>query len=313
MVSIGIDFTTTGLIANAQRRSSMPNSQSLYLPADFIAFMTDEMHSYVVPLIKSKNDEYFVVNVDVALSDNTSEYTIPTRAQGGSLRDIVLVNSAGIELELPKINPDSVKFATVTQFGIYLRDDKVVFYPSITTAPSGVSLRFKYERMPNDLVLVSNAGYITSINAGALQITLSGVPSDWSTSTTVDIIRQQPLFTSIKDDQVITGIGGNVLTLDAMPSGIAVGQWVAQSRTSPIAQLAYEAHKLIAQRGAIKLCEALEATTAMKNAAAIYEQMAEKFLGTITPRVQTGPKKIVNRTGLFSRRASWNQLLNVRP
>ncbi len=313
MVSIGIDFTTTGLLANAARRSTMPQSQSLFQPADFIAFLTDEMHSFVVPLIKSKNDEYFVVNVDYPLVNNTSEYRIPTRAQGGSLRDMVLVNSAGIELELPKINPDSVKFATVTQYGIYLRDDKVVFYPAITTAPSGVSIRFKYERMPNDLVLVSDSGYITAINTGTLQVTLSAVPSDWTTATTVDVIRQQPLFTSIQDDQVITGIGGNVLTLDAIPTGMAVGQWVAESRTSPIPQLAYEAHKLIAQRGAIKLCEALEATTAMKSAEANYEKMASAFLGTITPRVQTGPKKIVNRTGLFSRHQSWNHLLNVRP
>lgn len=300
-------------MANAARRSTMPQSQSLFLPADFIAFLTDEMHSFVTPLIKTKNDEYFVVNVDVALADNTSEYRIPTRAQGGSLRDIVLVNESGVELELPKINPDSVKYATVTQYGIYMQDDKVVFYPAITTAPTGVSLRFKFERMPNDLVLVSSAGYITAINTGTLQVTLSAVPSSWSTSTTVDIIRQQPLFTSVQDDQVITGIGGNVLTFDSLPSGLALGQWVAESRTSPIPQLAYEAHKLIAQRGAIKLCEALEASTAMKNAAAIYDQMAESFLGTITPRVQTGPKKLVNRTGLFSRRWMWNQLLNVRP
>lgn len=312
-MSIGIDFTTTGLIANAARRSTMPNSQSLFQPADFLAFLTDEMHSFIVPLIKGKNDEYFVVKVDEPLVDNQSEYRIPTRAQGGALRDVCLVNANGIEMELPKISPEAIKFATFQMFGIYLQDDKVVFYPAMGTAPSGISLRFKYERMPNDLVLTSSAGRITSINSGLAQITLASIPSSWGTSTTLDIIRPQPLFTSIKDDQAITGIASTTLSLGTLPTGIEVGQYVAESRTSPIAQLPYEAHKLIAQRGAIKLCEALEATTAMKNAIGTYEAMAEAFLTTITPRVQSGPKKIVNRTGLFNRFSNWNQLLNVRP
>jgi hypothetical protein len=303
-MSVGVDYTTTGLITNAARRAQTPNSQSLFLPADFVALMNDEMHSFVTPLIKSKNDEYFVTKYDAPLVASTSTYKIPTRAQGGALRDVVLVDSTGQEYDLPRLEPEFVKNSVISNAGltgIYLQDDNVVLFPAMpATPPTGFSLRFKYERMPNDLVVTGSAGLISAINAGTSQITLASIPSGWTTSTTLDVILPVPLFTSVADDVVISGVASTTLTLATWPTSIAVGQWVAESRTSPIPQVPYEAHKLIAQRGAIKLYEAMGDTNGLKAAVAAYSDMVETLEITVAPRVKGSPKKIVNRKGIMN-------------
>ena len=314
-MSSGIDFTTTALIADARLRAGAPNSQSLFLPADFLRLMTGDMHLFVVPLIKSQNDEYFVTHTDTPLVANQSEYTIPTRAQGGALRDIVSVDSAGREGELPRLQPEYTKTgyaANNNLFGIYLRDDKVVFWPSITVPQSGMSLRFKYERMPNDLVTTDYAARITALNAGTQQVTLASLPSSWAIGTTLDLIKPDPLFTSYADDIPITGISTNVLTLGSWPTGIAVGQWLAESRTSPVPQVAYEAHKLIAQRGAIKICEALGDTNGLNNAKGAYKEMADNFQLTIAPRVEAAPKTLSHRGGIFGAMRSGGNVGDLR-
>lgn len=316
-MSIGIDFTTAGLIDGARRRSSLPSSQNLFYDPDFIALINDHMISFVIPLIKSVNEEYFVVNYDVALVSGTSEYTIPTRALGGALRDIAIVDAQGRETQLARIAPEAVKYSGNFQdfgaAGIYLRGDKIVFYPALTNYPATSQLRFKYERRPNDLCLIQNSGKILSLNAGALQITLDRVPSTWGTSTTVDIISPIPQFESIKDDAAITNISGNTITLSAWPAGIAAGQYVAESLTSPIAQLPYEGHKLLQQLGAIALLESAGDTQGIKNAKETLKEMIEAFKLIITPRVEGSPQKVVNKNSIFGAIAGGNHNFFTRP
>lgn len=303
MPSIGIDFTTTKLISGAKLRASVPSSQNLFLDPDFIILLNNHMVSIVVPMIKSVNEEYFVVNTDTPLVAGTSEYTIPTRALGGALRDIVLVDAAGNESDLPRLQPEIAKqIGSINNTGvrgIYLRNDKVVFFPSLNSINAGTSLRFKYERRPNDLCLTSNAGRIITVTPGANQIVVSSIPAAWTTGTTLDIISPTPQFQSIQDDAVITNIVGTTITLSALPAGIAVGQYVAESLTTPIPQLPYEAHKLIEQLGAISLLEAMGDDAGKTSAQQTFKSMAESFILIITPRIEGSPQKVISRNSIF--------------
>jgi hypothetical protein len=304
-MSIGIDFTTTGLIADAQLRAGAPNAQSLFLNADFLRLMTGDMHLFIVPLIKSQNDEYFVTVNDTPLVNNTSSYTIPTRAQGGSLRDVVAVDAQGNESELPRLQPEYIKGGTTYSnnrlFGIYLQDDKVVFFPAISIPQTGMSVRFKYERMPNDLVTTDSSAKITALNAAALQVTVASLPAAWTTSTTLDLIKPDPLFVSYGDDLVISGLSSNTITLGSWPTNIAVGQYLSESRTTPIPQIPYEAHKLLAQRGAIKICETLGDTNGLQNARSAYKEMADNFQLMIAPVSRAHPRRSPIAAGSLTR------------
>lgn len=316
-MSIGIDFTTTALINGAKLRASVPSSQSLFLDTDFITLLNNHMVSIIIPLIKSVNEEYFVEKSDVTLVSGTSEYSIPTRALGGALRDVVMVDSNGRELELPRLEPELVKYGggyySQRIFGVYIQNDKIVFYPSMSNAPAGSSVRFRIERRPNDLCLTSNAAKITSITTATNTITVSNVPSAWGTTTTLDLIDYKPQFDTIEEDMTIASISSLDIELSSLPTGIAVGQWVSESLTTPIAQLPYEAHKLIEQLGAISILESLKDTEGLANARKTYELMKDSFYKIITPRIEGSPKKVINRNSVFDYNRGWNGYLTIRP
>jgi hypothetical protein len=316
-MSSGIDFTVTALISGAKRHAMAPSSQSLFQDPDFVEILNHDMVSEVVPLIKSVNEEYFVVTKDVLLVAGVSEYDIPTRALGGSLRDFVLVDDAGRELEIGRLEPEMVKYsgAYTSQrvSGAYLQSGKVIFFPALTNTLPQKYIRFKYERRPNDLCLTDNAGYITAIDKAGLKITLSHVPTAWTANTTLDVIVPMPHFPSIVDDVVITSIVGLDVHISAWTDGLTIGQWVSESCTSPIPQVPYEAHKLLEILGGQRICLTMKDGDLRAVLAADYKRASEMFLKTITPRVAGSPKKVINRNSIFDYNRGFMPNYSTRP
>jgi hypothetical protein len=68
---------------------------------------TDELQTVTVPIINNLREEYFVTTVDNSISSSENQtFDIPSRAAGGLLRDIKLVNSSGDEYDIPRIDPE---------------------------------------------------------------------------------------------------------------------------------------------------------------------------------------------------------------
>ena len=316
-MSIGIDFTTKALIDGAKRHAMVPNSQSLFQDPDFIEILNHDMVSEVIPLIKSVNEEYFVTSKDVTLVAGQKNYTLPTRALGGSLRDFVLVDSAGKELEVARLEPEMIKYSGSQMFqrafGIYLQGDQAIFFPDLANPLPQVYLRFKYERRPNDLCLTSDAGLITAVDSSLKKITLSNVPSAWTTATTLDIITPYPQFPSVVDDVVITNISGLDVYVSAWTTGIAIGQWVSESCTSPVPQIPYEAHKLLEVLGAGRICLTMKDGELKEALDAEYKRAAEMMMKMLTPRVAGSPKKVINRNSIFEYNRGFQPNGSTRP
>lgn len=299
---MAIDYTTNEIVSSVKRRITVPTSQNFFLPDNIVSYANDEMHSTVIPSIISVMEEYFVTSEDVAIVSTQNEYTIPSRAVGGMLRDVVIVDSQGGEISLPRLAPETTKedsvFFNVKITGIMIRDDKVVLYPNASIFGDKI-LRFKYMRRPNNLIIVSKSGKIVNVNTLTNEVTLSNMPTFFTTSLTYDIIKGTPIFTSIKDDQVITNIAGNTMTFTSLPTGIAAGQYVAESGSTPIPQIPYEAHHVLSQFTSARM---LEATGDKKNSEvimAVAKEMLESLLKILTPRIEGTPKKINNRSGIF--------------
>jgi hypothetical protein len=299
-----IDYTTTELVNSVKRRITVPTSQNFFLPDNIVAYANDEMFATVVNSIVSVQEEYFVTSVDTPVVTGTTEYRIPSRAAGGMLRDIVMVDVNGNEVAVPRIAPEVVKSPIFSKnsgplSGVLVKDDKIVLIPD-SSPFSTFSIRFKYMRRPNNLVITSKAGKITTVNQGANQVTLQSVPSFFTTSMTYDIIRGTPIFTSSGDDLVVTNISGNTITFAALPAGVTVGSYLSEAGTSPIPQIPYEAHHPLAQLTAATM---LDATGDKKNAEVIYgkgKDMLDGFLKLVTPRVEGTGSKVNNRNGIFS-------------
>jgi hypothetical protein len=305
-----VDYTITSLIESVKRRCSVPTAQSLFQNTDFASLLSEEMQSIIVPLIMSEQEGYFVHSTDLDIDGSTKEFAIPDRAVGGKLKDVGFYNSSADSLDLrPRLaledygNRRGNFLHDLT--GYWLKDNKIVFNP----APSntGDKLRVYYYRRPNNLVQRSESGKITNIDTGAKTITFDTVQSSWTTANTFDLIRGKGMFQSLGDGLTITGRTDSTLVFtDDLPSDLTTGDYVALAGKSPIAQIPYESHHLLAQLGAIKVNEALGDMQGMQMAQSKYDILVNAMIRAINNRVDGSPRKVVNRNGIFTTRGAWH-------
>lgn len=314
---MNIDFTTTEILDTVKREAMLPSSQLLYTDSDLLTMLWKEMLNDIVPLIMSVNEEYMVTNYDYTIVATQNEYAITPRAFGSKLRDAVLVNSNSRELSLPRAEPDIIKHqyndvypSYVYRRSFYFRDDKVIIFPDATTL-TPFTLRLKVFRRPNKLVATSACGQVVSWSTSAKTVTVDNVPSTWTSANIFDFTNGTPPFQTKGDDAAITAVDATnkILTFSAaLPTDIAVGDWIALSGQSPIAQIPYDVHGLLAQRVVVKLMQGMKDTAGLQMAADVYKDMVDKFKLMVTPRADGSPKRLVRGNALFGggrRRNAW--------
>ena len=298
------DFASTCLVdylcAVVNQICLNPISQNTYQLSDIATLMDHEMSSYLVPILKKVQQEYFVMNVDVTINSGQSSYTMPKRAIGNALRDIVLLDASGNEIALNNLMREYIKtqfpyswVPAIWSFGQYMTANEVNLYNTLIANYTAYKLRFITERRPGMLTLSSNCGQITAVTGNV--VTLTYVDPVWTTNTTFDIINQLPPFNSIQDDQAITLIAGNQLTLSTVPSGIAKGQWVCPAMTSCIPQIPYEGFDLLTEHTAATIAEALDMSQLVATKRQKCAEMEANLLALVRPRETGSPQKIINK------------------
>lgn len=296
----GITYTTDELINMVKDIVTIPTSQGLFLPANFVRLMNLELHKKLVPAIKRVREDYFVVTQDTDLVANQELYRIPTRAIAGVLRDISVVDANGSVRALPRIEPEVLKSNPLMSgdryYGYLFQGGFVKYIPTLTSV-NGEAIRFTYERRPSNLVLSTDAGIITDITGS--DVTIGNQPTNWTTATTFDILRADPMFESVGDDLTISAISSNVLTFDSLPSAAAVGMWVSQSGLTPVPQLPYEGALVLAELSAVKVLQSIKDAPGLKDAKQQAKDDLDFFISIITPRNAGTPKRINNRNGIF--------------
>jgi len=297
------DFTAQALALQLKRRGSMPTSQSLFQVSDLIQFMSEEVQSTIAPKMTAVREEYFVHIEDVPIVTTQESYALPTRAMGNALRDYCLLDSAGSEINLPRLVPEVLKTNPAQTsnrlFGAYLQNEKLFIFPNTDGFP-GYSVRFRYMRRPSDLVEKSSASQITAINPTLNEVTVSSAVSTWTTATEFDFIGNASPFVSKGDDRTINSLVTNVLTFDnTLPTDLAIGDWVVEAMFSPVPQIPYQAFNWLAQLGVIRSMDALTDEKSLKNAYTAADRMEADFIKLITPRVQGSVQRINNRNGIF--------------
>ncbi len=281
-------------------KSLNPTSQNTYGPADVVALMDNELSLIVVPLLKKTRQNYFVMNVDRAISNGQSAYTFPPRAVGNAVRDVVLVDSGGNEVALNNLEREYIKVQfpfnfvpSIWAFGQYGTANEINLWNTLIQIYSAYTLRFIVERRPNGLTLSTNCGQITAITGNVL--TLSYVDPAWTTADTFDVINNLPPFQSIVDDATINTINGFQVTLDTVPTGIANGQWFCPAMLAPIPQIPYELFPLLTELTTAALAEGLDMSQLLAAAKAKIELYEANAAALVRPRVPGSPKVIINK------------------
>lgn len=307
---MGIDFTTTGNVADIKRNGIFPDAQTLYQASDIVGLMSDEMHAVIVPLLIQLKQEYLVSVYDSDIAQGQASAFINERAVGGKLRDCVLVDSGGQEIPLRRYEPEDLKEGLQRNSGrgFYVDNDRLIFMPT-TDDLSPYTLRQRVYRRPNNLVQTSSAARITAIDTVTKKVTCASVPSTFSTSIVYDLIKGKPSFRAHGEDLAVSAIlGFDITFVDTLPTDLAVGDWIAEAGFSPIAQIPYELHPLLEQRALIRVLDGVKDKGGKEMAMETYKEMVDTYTKLVNPRVDGSPQKIVSRRGIgaFSRgRSGW--------
>lgn len=288
------DYTVTGLLASIRRRASIPTTSTTGgANADLLSYANEELRLGLVAEILRMREGYFKRDSDTTISGST--YRIPTRAIGGKLNAVQLVDSAGSVLQtLPEYDDARLEelSSSTGVVGYVIAGMNVVLVPGSTT--SATSLRLKYFAQPNELV---SSGYATVLSfVAATGVVTTSAAHGFTTASVLDIVRATEGFESQAIDQTPTAASGSSLTFSSLPSDLAVGDYVCVARQSPVPQIPSEFHPILAQRVAVAY---LEAGGAPELGAAVAKLGAmEKAIGILSsPRVDASAKKIVPRFG----------------
>ena len=309
---MAIDYTTDGLITQVRDRAVVPDSQNLLPSSRILSIANEELQSNIVPDIMQAREEYFVYYKDVTITENNSQYYIPERAIGTKLRDVAIVQNAGssgeVTIPIVRLQPENAMglplsglgFGTTTRPGYIVRNNWIILYGPIN---AGQTLRLFYFIRPGHLVQTTQAAQISSI-AGNI-CSCVNVPTNWSTGDVVDVIQGTPPFNYRYLEQTTTLIAGNDITLPDV-TDLEPGDWIALRNESPIAQIPWELHPLLAQGVTTYIMHSIDPKQAVLEKQR-YEAMRQNALTMIDNRVEGQGEKIVTNNSLsnWTKRGRW--------
>lgn len=302
-------YTTDALIPTLRLLPLMPSVQALFSDSDLVIIMDFEMSSKILPLIDNQAEEYFVAKADIPYVLGTTTYGLPMRATADKLRAVTFVDSNNNEIRIPRLRPEDIMSnvnatglaINPALWGFYLENDKIVLYLGSVSGSSSSykTLRLRYIRMPNTLVLETACGQITAIVGNV--VTVGNVPATFTTSVTYDIISNSPqMFISQGDDLTVTTIVGSNITFTALPSTVQVGDWVCLAMQSPIPQIPFKpGFQFLLQLSAAKCLEIHGDTQGFNVAMSQAADMKTFFISVVTPRVDGNVVRLTTPNSLY--------------
>lgn len=161
-------LTTNSLIESIKRRASLPISQNTFTYNDFVAFANEELQLNAVPTLIEEHQEYLTFKSPlVPLVDGISRYSIPNRAIGMALRDLLWSDVSGNFFKMTRIAPEDKAYfqrnvGSNQAIGkYYLEGNEVILTPQTMTGANG-NLNFIIFLRPNQLVRDDRAAIIQS-------------------------------------------------------------------------------------------------------------------------------------------------------
>jgi hypothetical protein len=299
-----VGYSADDLIAAAKRRGCIPTAQATFAIADFLAQADEEIRSYLLPLIRRVQEDYYLQTADFPVSAAVdqvgtiagAQYRIPYRAVGGTLRELYFLNAAGSPVDVPRISVDDLAGAS---FGVYFLGNTIQFVNRANI--SVATLRMVYYLRPSALVLASSAAQVQSVNAAAKQVTLASVPTGYAGNATWDLLRGRPGFEMLGFDLAGTLSGSTITFAATLPGDLAAGDYVCLPEQSPVPQVPAELHPLLAERLAGSFLKSQSDREGWQDSKAEQARLETDAMLLLSQRLAGAPKKIVPRNGLWRR------------
>jgi hypothetical protein len=307
MPSYTVDTSDTGFLAAVQRLAHIPIAQNTFTTAGLCAFGDSETRTSLLKQILSVREGYYLTYVDIPVNA-TGIYPIPYRAIAGRIHDVQMVVGTSV-YQLARIEPrdmtNTINPPTNT-YAFWLQGNYIVTLPILSSG----SVRIWHYVRPSNLVASTSCGQVTVITPTT--VTVSAAPSTFLTGVNIDFTQAQPPFGLLSYDVAISNIVSNTLTFasGAIPSTLAVGDWICLAGTTPVPQMPLEFYPLLEQRVAVKVLESQGYAAKLEVAQKKLMEMEKDVLSIINPRDEGNPKKITPNRGVVgpgpSRKGFWN-------
>lgn len=271
------------------RGSHTPESNQTFLIDDVLALADEEIQAGILPLVTAMREGHYTTFVDLPLTAE-NVYDIPERAAACGVVKLVIVDGNAF---YPCVRADISDLVTPNQstmpgISYYLRGTQIV----VLGAPASGSLRVFYQRWPNKLVNPAAAARVASFDAAARTITVSALPTTFTTATPVDFIQDQPGFDWLEIDKTPTNIAVTTLTFASLPSRLAVGDWISLAGTSPVPQFPQNFRAVLVQRLACRIYQLQGYMGKLPAARADLMEKTKAAVSLATPREIQEPKRL---------------------
>lgn len=217
-------FDTSRLVQQITLKGALPDGY--FADQELLDIAYDVLLGEIVPLVLSKREEYYVRELDYPVVANQAKYSIPHRAIGNQLREVRWETGNYIK-HMERIDP---RFADKREDGqfyrFYVQNNDLVIYPA--PKASSDTLKLTYFFRPSKLVPVAETAQISVINGNIL--TVSSLPSSWSTSDLFDITKGSGGYENLGFDLSVSTVDSNSNELtftSTLPSDLQVGDWLS--------------------------------------------------------------------------------------
>jgi len=243
------DYTTSNLLQAIRDLNYVGLSVRDWPDDKIIRLLNREIDAYLVPFIMSARREHFDTFSDTPIVAGQAAYYLPSKATGGKLRALQLVDGNGqpysrlIEYSLEEaINyGNNIITGNVPQgvpMGYWFRGNQVVLYPAPASSPI-LSLRFYFQSRPSTLVPNASCIQIASFPGGAapgfFRVGFTGTaPTAYAAAVACDLVQNRPGFDVLLTGNINAVAGTYVEFAGTQPPQLQVGDWICLADTAPV-------------------------------------------------------------------------------
>lgn len=297
-------YTWTQLEDDIKVKGMIPTSQNTFTEDRLLAITNNVLLAKLLPNILKARESYYSYDIDTAINA-TGVYDIHTRAVGAKLDNLALISS-NTRLDLVMYLEDELTDITQPpdgKPGFFIKRNQFTILP--TNGNGWSYVRQTIFLRPPRIIANADGAQVTAINTSTKVVTFTTVPSTWTASNIFDIVQGAPHFDTLAIDQTIsaitTGSGGTLTFVSALPSRLAVGDWISLAGETPVIQVPVEFNSLLSQYAANECLKNGSDPKAYETGVADAKELLEGLMSLITPRVEREGKVLVNRTGMLRR------------
>lgn len=275
-------------------KGSFPTSDDLFSDSDYLVLFNHQMKTEIIPTMLLLSEEFFLLSKDFDISLG-KKYRIPSRAVGSKIRDLQYIDQSGNITHIVRLFEED---RDGNPSGFYVVRNSIELSSDFTTN----TLRMKYFGRPNKIVMETDCAQVSTIDSST-QVTVSSVPSNYTTGTLCDFVQNNNPYDLLDYDASILGISGTSISFTSLPEGLEVGDWVCLAQQSPVAMVPDEMHPVLVQSALVSALSSKK-DKALDYETKVLERIKQDSIRMLDPRVENDSIKFRSGRllGYFSNR-----------